>query len=55
MENGKWVPKTPNPLWAQLEKECKSGDELYQRAKEAGLLHSNFPKMDFMDSAFTKK
>ncbi len=42
-ENGVFVPYKPNPLWAMLERECKSGEELYQCAKDAGLLKSNFP------------
>ena len=33
-----------DPLWEKLEKESKSGEEFYQKALEAGLLKSNFPK-----------
>lgn len=39
-----WVKKTPNPLWDQIEKESKSGEELYQRLLEAGYFKSDFPK-----------
>lgn len=43
-DGAKWVKKVPNPLWDQIEKESKSGEELYQRLSEHGYFKSNFPK-----------
>lgn len=43
-DGAQWVKRIPNPLWEQIQKESKSGGELYQRLSEGGYFKSNFPK-----------